>query len=274
MATNTTAKLPLIPNAIHCVKTGLAIVSFADPNALAQLNQAIKDGKVDCGTAVGRILIAEGIRPEGSKNFRWKQYSRTQSKWLVFTGGKIGEHNESVLKDNGFTADPATRSKGTVGNRQYGVFAEAKKPAQEQSSGTFLGGNEVTVTPDLTKLDKALRSLGERCPLPNAIEMQGVGSYGRWKTHCKSLGFSQEEANHAWKAAKSAILAEQANETIHTKATKPAIVMPPPPKAQPKAKTEGTVLHVPAASLQKLLSTIGEAKVEYNANTDLFTVSM
>lgn len=278
MATNTTAKLTLIPNAIHCVKTGLAIVSFADPNALAQLNQAIKDGKVECGTAIGRILIEEGLRPNGSKNFRWKQYSRSKSQWLVFTGGKIGEHNESVLKDNGFTADPATRSKGTVGNRQYGVFAEAKKPAQEQSSGTFLGGNKVTVTPEDTEalVESLLASKyhAGTCPLPNAIEMQGVGSYGRWKTHCKSLGFSQEEANHAWKAAKSAILAEQAEPTVKATPSKPAIVMPPPPKAQPKAKTEGTVLHVPAASLQKLLSTIGEAKVEYNANTDLFTVSM
>lgn len=271
MATNTTAKLTLIPNAIHCVKTGLAIVSFADPNALAQLNQAIKDGKVECGTAVGRILIAEGSRPEGSKNFRWKQYSRSKSQWLVFTGGKIGEHNESVLKDNGFTADPATRSKGTVGNRQYGVFAEAKKPAQEQSSGTFLGGNKVTVTPNLTTLDKALRSLGERCPLPNAIEMQGAGSYGKWVSKCKSLGFDRNDANTAWRKAKAHV---QSWTPVAPKATKPAIVMPPPPKAEPKAKTEGTVLHVPAASLQKLLSTIGEAKVEYNANTDLFTVSM
>ena len=264
MATNTTAKLPLIPNAIHCVKTGLAIVSFADPNALAQLNQAIKDGKVECGTAIGRILIAEGIRPEGSKNFRWKQYSRSKSQWLVFTGGKIGDHNESVLKDNGFTADPATRSKGTVGNRQYGVFAEAKKPAQEQSSGTFLGGNEVTESNPIAKADT-------QCPQPSTMEMQGAGSYGKWVSKCKSLGFDRNDANTAWRKAKADM---QSPTPVAPKATKPAIVMPPPPKAQPKAKTEGTVLHVPAASLQKLLSTIGEAKVEYNANTDLFTVSM
>ncbi len=263
MTANKTA-LKVLPNTIHCVKTGTPLVCFANPDALAKLNAGIKDGLIECGTAVGRILIAEGKRPEGSKNYRWKQRSR-QGQWRVFTGGKIGEHNEAVLVENGLTADPATRSKGTVGNRQYGVYNEPKVVKQPSTMTTFLGGNEVTESQPIAK---APAKADTQCPQPSAEQMQGTGSYGRWKTHCKSLGFSQEEANLAWKAAKNAILAEQAKPTVEATPSKPA-------KAEPTANAkQGTVLHVPAAALQSVLANIGEAKVDYNPATEMFTVSM
>jgi hypothetical protein len=267
MTANTTA-LKVLPNTIHCVKTGIAIVSFADSNALAQLNAAIKDGMIECGTAVGRILIADGKRPEGSKNYRWKQRSR-QGQWRVFTGGKIGEHNEAVLVENGFTADPATRSKGTVGNRQYGVYNEPKVVKQPSTMTTFLGGNVVTESQPIAK---APAKADTQCPQPSPLEMQGTGSYGKWVSKCKGLGFNRQEANIAWKAAKAAL---QSEPTVKATPSKPAIVMPPPPKAQPTANAkQGTVLHVPAAALQNVLANIGEAKVDYNPATEMFTVSM
>jgi len=256
MATNTTAALKVLPNTIHCVKTGLPLVSFADSNALAKLNAGIKSGTIECGTAVGRILIAEGSRPVGSKNYRWKQYSRKQGQWLVFTGGKIGDHNEAVLKDNGFSADPATRSKGTVGNRQYGVYNEPKAVKQPSTMTTFLGGNEVTEEEPIVETPTL-------CPLPSPTEMQGTGSYGKYVGKCKSLGFNRQDANDAWRAAK----------LLQTEPT--SIAKAAPPKAQPKPNAkQGTVLHVPAAALRDVLANIGEAKVDYNAATEMFTVSM
>tara|TARA_R100001230_G_C5685948_1_gene195147 strand:- start:1607 stop:2422 length:816 start_codon:yes stop_codon:yes gene_type:complete len=271
MTANTTDS-KCLPNTIHCVKTGTALVCFANPDALAKLNAGIKNGLIECGTAVGRILIAKGHRKPGSKNFRWKQYSRTKGQWMVFTGGKIGDHNEAVLVENGLTADPATRSKGTVDNRQYGVYNEPKVVKQPSTMTTFLGGNEVTESKPIAK---APAKADTQCPQPSAEQMQGNGAYGRWKSYCKSLGFSQEEANIAWKAAKNAILAEQAKPTVEATPPKPAIVMPPPPKAQPTANAkQGTVLQVHPAALQSVLANIGEAKVDYNPATEMFTVSM
>jgi hypothetical protein len=97
------------------------------------------------------------------------------------------------------------------------------------------------------------------------MEMQGTGSYGKWVSKCKGLGFNRKEANDAWKAAKAAL---QAKPTVKATPSKPA-------KAEPTANAkQGTVLQVHPAALQSVLANIGEAKVDYNPATEMFTVSM
>ncbi len=274
---------------LHCVKSGFPIAVFAEgktAGAIANLNAMLSSGRLVAGVSTGRLFISDEALLEHCnkhgmakpKHLFWGGYKATG--WKQGPGQRVGLHNEQVLKTFGLNADPATLTKGATSKRQYGVYEEAKPKAtpKQPVDMPMLGQPTVATVANVKApkkeaelLDTALRSLGERCPVPSPEEMKGTGSYGKFIGNRKKLGFTRSEANDAWRIAKDA-----QSTTVST---------PPQPKVesiqhvtiakrkpQPKPAKQGTTLHVPAAALQALLSSIGEAKVDYNPADNTFTV--
>ena len=268
--------LKLVPNTLHCVKSGLAIITLTEgglSDGAKLLNKVLAEGKVIAGVNPGRLLLCEELRSNASKKYWWG----TSKAGKVKTGSLIGQHNEAVLKTFGLKADPTTLSKGQVGRRQYGThFEEAMRPTQataptEPSAPVF--GNaqpEVVLNPPSAKeaklLHNALVSVGD-CPLPSPTEMKGKGCYPRWVGKCKALGFNRESAKAAWDEAKQSPIVEPA--------VQPKVVHSPIAKRKPSApvaSSEGTVLHVKPEALNALLATIGKASIDFDADAGVFTV--
>ena len=300
--------LKLVPNTLHCVKSGLAIITLTEgglSDGAKLLNKVLAEGKVIAGVNPGRLLLCEELRSNASKKYWWG----TSKAGKVKTGSLIGQHNEAVLKTFGLKADPTTLSKGQVGRRQYGThFEEAMRPTQataptEPSAPVF--GNaqpEVVLNPPSAEeaklLHNALVSLGDRCPLPSPTEMQGKGSYPRWVGKCKALGFNRESAKAAWDTAKQQRIEEapkglktlayhQSNaevdgrleeaerlEKVKAELSEPAVHSPIAKRkpSAPVASSEGTVLHVKPEALNALLATIGKASIDFDADAGVFTV--
>ena len=267
--------LKLVPNTLHCVKSGLAIITITE-GAIADgaklLNKVLAEGKVIAGVNPGRLLLCEELRSNASKKYWWG----TSKAGKVKTGSLIGQHNEAVLKTFGLKADPTTLSKGQVGRRQYGThFEEAMRPTQatapsEPSTPVFGNAQPKVVlaqpTTQESEIPNTLVSVGD-CPLPSPTERKGKGCYPRWIKKCKALGFSPKSAKAAWDEGKQSPIVEPA--------VQPKVVHSPIAKRKPSApaaSSEGTVLHVKPESLQAVLSAIGEAKVDFDADAGVFTV--
>lgn len=293
--TNTTRSLNLNPQMLYCVKSGLPLVAFGsnakgdtECEALQNLNGMLAGGQLYAGVNAGRLFISDEVlkahcetnKMRVPKRLFWGG-RRKDGSWKSGPGQVRGAHNIAVLKAFGFSADPKTLTKGTVGNRRYGVFAEPEaKPAPVvQSTTAPLLAPPVKAPVSIAKpakpkaddivIDPASLGTYKDCPLPSPEEMTGRGAYGRYVGNCKKAGFSREEANEAWRFAK---------QHIQPKASEPAIAKPEPVKAKPQAvqaeaKPTATTIKVPASALQALLASVSDAEIKsYDAATNTFVV--
>ena len=296
MAANTNT-LKLNPQTLYCVKSGLPLVAFASnaksdmqSKALQTLNGMLSGGQLLAGVSQGRIFIEDETlkghcaahKMHVPKRMFWGG-RRRDGQWQAGPGQMHGAHNIAVLKAFGFSADPKTLTKGTVGNRQYGVFAEPEAkpaPVMQDSPAPMLGSPAMAAPqPTAKPAPKPAIAQGE-CPMPSPEEMKGTGSYGRYVRIRVAAGFSREDANAAWRKAKL--------ERASGSQPKPATVMPTPPKAEsiehvtiakrkPKATSnaepKATTIKVPASALKALLASVSDAEIKsYDAATNTFVV--
>ena len=300
--------LKLVPNTLHCVKAGLAIITLTEgglSDGAKLLNKVLAEGKVIAGVNPGRLLLCEELRSNASKKYKWGGYRKGTGEWWSGTGQTIGKHNEAVLNTFGIKADPTTLSFGQKSRRQYGThFEEVKKHQAPSEPSAPVFGNaqpEVVLNPPSAEeaklLHNALVSVGD-CPLPSPTEMKGKGCYPRWVRKCKALGFNRESAKAAWDTAKQQRIEEapkglktlayhQSNaevegrreeaerlEKVKAELSEPAVHSPIAKRkpSAPVASSEGTVLHVKPEALNALLATIGKASIDFDADAGVFTV--
>ena len=138
------AAITLTPNMLHCVRTGLPLGRI--PEQLDTVNQALTSGKYTAGMHVGHIRASDTtIEALKAKGVSLKRYW-----WATDTAKRIAAHNEATLNQHGFTADPSTKTKGQLPNRQYGVYAAPQpKVVQPNEVIDLLSG--MAIVPDVDK---------------------------------------------------------------------------------------------------------------------------
>ena len=155
------AAITLTPNMLHCVRTGLPLGRV--PGQLTVVNQALTSGKYTAGMHVGHIRASdttiEALKTKGVslKRYYWGKKDANN------TARRIAAHNEATLNQHGFTADPATKTKGQLLNRQYGVYAApepkvASTISQDVVEFLAYGGSIGTpIVPDVVSFAFALK---------------------------------------------------------------------------------------------------------------------
>lgn len=277
------AAITLTPNMLHCVRTGLPLGRI--PEQLDTVNQALTSGKYTAGMHVGHIRASDTtIEALKAKGVSLKRYW-----WATDTAKRIAAHNEATLNQHGFTADPSTKTKGQLPNRQYGVYAAPQpKVVQPNEVIDLLSG--MAIVPDVDKstlqpepvkppaivmpkapawMDKPSTTV-----LPTTTELTTKGSSG-WATYrsrAMRAGMEKSTISAAWKGARSKMAQPKAVEPCDTGCdTCDEPVVKAQPKAVQPSTNAGNTIRVDANALAATLATLNGAKIVSNEGTE-FTV--
>ncbi len=215
-------------NTIVCTKTGISLVICSDSKGIDTLNALLKAGKLTAGVNPGNIFLSEDERAKlkaakqwNGSNYRWA--ARKASGWVQYDGWTIGQHNIAILKDAGFEADKATRSKGQVRNRQYvpsGTTA-FKSPKETDAivapSGPLFGGSNspketVQPSPKETVCDAPKETAsypfkeGKEGIAPYPFQGLELGKHGGHQSYVsrmmKDVALTQGQAKALWAEAR------------------------------------------------------------------------
>ena len=270
------AAITLTPNMLHCVRTGLPLGRI--PEQLDTVNQALTSGKYTAGMHVGHIRASdttiEALKAKGAslKRYYWGKKDANN------TARRIATHNEATLQQHGFTADPATKTKGQLLNRQYGVYA-APEPKVIPEVVDLLSGMTIVPDVDLSTLERepvkppaivmpkapAWMDKPSTTVLPTTTELTTKGSSG-WATYrsrAMRAGMEKSTISAAWKGARSKM--------AQPKAVKAAPVVKAQPKAVQPSANAGNTIRVNADALAATLQTLVDARIVSNEGT-VFTV--
>jgi len=293
-----TQEAKLTPKTIHCVKTGWPLITLVGNIAtmIAQLNKLIEDKIVIAGVSAGRLFlspdyVAQHCNANGlakPKQLFWGTYGKAG--WRQGPGQSVGIHNEAVLEEAGYHADPATLTKGKTSTRSYGLhFAKPEpkaKPAPVQPKAPMFGlPSPKAVSKAVDPLPKGPGAVssplqGQSLSLqPTAEELNyGRGAFGKFRGRATMLGYNLDAIQKAWHDAKAAPKKAKLSDnpiehvTIAKQAPKPAPIAKPAPVA--KAEPKATVIKVPASALQALLASVANVEITgFDAESNTFTVT-
>ena len=266
--------LTLTPNTVHCVKTGLMVAKL--PEQLDGLNKALASGMLEAGMHTGHIRLSQSLRD----NQNAKLIASGGSKLKAYFWGKAGSnttarriaaHNEAMLQQHGWTADPSTKTKGQLSKRQYGVYAAPQpKVVENVDVMDFLAGMTVVPDVDLSTLERepvepTVPAIVMPKPpadvVPETTELSVRGGFGKFRSRASKAGMDMPAIQSAWATARDA----------HKQSTQPKVVESKPEvKAQPKVGQPSTI-RVDANALAATLSALTAAKIVSNEGA-VFTV--
>lgn len=275
-------QVTLTPNTIHCVKTGIALVTLVGDGktvGIDTLNALLTSGKFEAGNHPGHIKLSKAEMSIvedrcGAKlpRHRWAAYNRTTNEWTQYAGWTIGQHNEAVLESFGFNADPSTLSKGQAYRRQYGVFDKPEPKAAKQSkadvAASIVYGSEGTVPEIVSVLAEPVTVVP---PGMNAMDViqaglaptkgeltAGKGSYVKYKKRAMAMGATSKQATELWNAGRKG-----AQPTAPVSTAKPTASEAPKPTA-PKAPivaASGSTIRVTPEALRDTLAALQGATI-------------
>lgn len=263
--------ITLTPNMLHCVRTGLPLGRV--PEQLDTVNQALTSGKYTAGMHVGHIRASdttiEALKAKGVslKRYYWGKNGANN------TARRIATHNEATLNQHGFTADPDTRTKGQLPNRQYGVYAAPQpKVVQPNEVIDLLSGMPIvpdvdksTLQPEPVKPPAIVMPEPPKAtlPVPEEYAMKGSSGWATYRSRAMRAGMDKESISKAWKAGKDSI--------AQPKVAEAAPVVKAQPKAVQPSTNAGNTIRVNADALAATLQTLVDARIVSNEGT-VFTV--
>lgn len=266
--------ITLTPNMLHCVRTGLPLGRL--PEGLDTVNNALTGGKYTAGMHTGHIRASDTtIEALKAKGVPLKRYW-----WATDTAKRIAAHNEATLQQHGFTADPSTKTKGQLRNRQYGVYAEPQPTVVENVDvmGILAG---MTVVPDVDLSTLERKPVEPTVPaivmpkppanvMPSTTELSVKGGFMKYRSRASKAGMTMEAAKAAWASARDAY-----KQSTQPKVVEATPIAKPEPKPQPKvvqpSANAGKTIRVNADALAATLSALTDACIVSNDGT-VFTV--
>ena len=258
--------ITLTPNMLHCVRTGLPLGRL--PEQLKAVNSALTSGKYTAGMHTGHIRCSDAsIDALKAQGVSLKRYW-----WATQTAKRIAAHNEAMLQQHGFSADPATKTKGQLPKRQYGVYAAPQpKVVENVDVMAFLKENYTAFEDvDLSTLERepveptVPAIVMPKLPanvMPNTTELSVKGGFMKYRSRASKSGMSMQAAQNAWAAARDA----------YKQNTQPEVVEATPvEKPQPKVG-QPSIVKCDADALAATLAALTDARIVSNDGT-VFTV--
>ena len=266
--------ITLTPNMLHCVRTGLPLGRL--PEQLDTVNQALTSGKYTAGMHTGHIRASDAtIEALKAKGISLKRYW-----WATDTAKRIAAHNEAMLQQHGFTADPSTKTKGQLPNRQYGVYAAPQpKVVENVDVMEFLSGMTVVPDVDLSTLERepvepTVPAIVMPKPpanvVPETTELSVRGGFGKFRSRASKAGMDMPAIQSAWATARDAYKQNTQPKVVEPCDTGCEVCDEPEVKAQPKVGQPSTI-RVDANALAATLAALTDAKIVSNEGA-VFTV--
>ena len=268
------SSITLTPNMLHCVRTGLPLGRL--PEELDEVNKGLTSGKFTAGMHTGHLRCSDtSLEVLKAKGVPLKRYW-----WATDTAKRIAAHNEATLQQHGFTADPSTKTKGQLRNRQYGVYAEPQPTVVENVDvmGILAG---MTVVPDVDLSTLERKPVEPTVPaivmpkppanvMPSTTELSVKGGFMKYRSRASKAGMTMEAAKAAWASARDAY-----KQSTQPKVVEATPIAKPEPKPQPKvvqpSANAGKTIRVNADALAATLSALTDACIVSNDGT-VFTV--
>ena len=278
------AAITLTPNTVHCVKTGLMVAKL--PEQLDGLNKALASGMLEAGMHVGHIRLSQSLRD----NQNAKLIASGGNKLKAYFWGKSGSnttarriaaHNEAMLQQHGWTADPSTRTKGQLSKRQYGVYAALQpKVVEDVDVMAFLKENYTTFE-DVDKSTLEREPVEPTVPaivmpkppanvVPETTELSVRGGFGKFRSRASKAGMDMPAIQSAWATARDAYKQNTQPKVVEPCDTGCEVCDEPEVKAQPKVGQPSTI-RVDANALAATLAALTDAKIVSNEGA-VFTV--
>lgn len=270
-------QIVLTPNTLHCVKTGIALVTLVGDGktvGIDTLNALLTSGKFEAGNHPGHIKLSkaemsavEAKHGEKLPRHRWAAYNRTTNEWTQYAGWTIGQHNEAVLAAFGFNADPSTLSKGQVFRRQYGVFAKPEPKVAKQGkadvAASIVYGSGGTVSEAVAEREAEysywIETSMELQPTEGELTA-GKGSYVKYKKRAMAMGASSKQATELWNAGRRGV-----QPTAPVSIAKPTAPEAPKPTAPtvkaPIVAASGSTIRVTPEALRAVLAALQGATI-------------
>ena len=275
--------ITLTPNAIHCVKTGLMVAKL--PEQLDLLNDCLSSGKLEAGMHVGHIRISQSLRDAQNAKLIASGGNKLKAYFWGTAGSnttarRIAVHNEAMLQQHGWTADPSTKTKGQLRNRQYGVYAEPQPTVVEALVPPvfcdFLEEPKkatLSVSKGVLPVEPTVPAIVMPKPpanvVPETTELSVRGGFGKFRSRASKAGMDMPAIQSAWATARDAYKASQP-EVVESKPVAKPEPKPQPTVVQPSANA-GNTIRVNADALAATLAALTDARIVSNEGT-VFTV--